>query len=125
MKVYEALAQAVGGRRNEKWTCTMEKKVYTIMQGAPSGSGIDLGTQFIPEKSGREKLVFSVDYHHMNENGFYDGWTEHLVIVTHDLRGLNIRITGKNRNDIKDYLGDVYYYWLMEDVDWLTGEYTD
>ena len=125
MKVYEALAQASEGRAIEEWADIMEEKIENIMKGAPSGSGIDSGTTFLPEKSNREKLVFAADYHHMNENGFYDGWTEHLIIVTCDLLGLNIRVTGRNRNDIKDYLSDVYYHWIMQDVDWSTGKYTD
>lgn len=123
MKVYEALAQAVEGRTDDKWAEIMEEKIYAIMKGAPSGSGIDCGTKFILEKSGREKLVFASDYHHMNEGGYYDGWTSHLVIVTYNLFGLNIRVTGRNRNDIKDYLSDLYYHWVTEDVDWLTGQY--
>jgi len=125
MRVYEALAQAVEGMNDGRCAGTMEEKIENIMKGAPSGSGIDSGTQFLPEKSSREKLVFAVSFHHMNEVGFYDGWTEHLVIVTHDLFGLNIRITGRNRNNIKEYLSDVYYHWIMQDIDWITGKYID
>lgn len=125
MKVYQALAQASRGGFNEEWVEIMEDKIEKIMQGAPSGSGIDSGTQFITEKSSMEKLVFSVDYHHMTEFGYYDGWTEHQVIVTQDLIGLNVRVTGKNRDDIKEYLTEVYYHWLMKDVDWTTGKYID
>lgn len=124
MKVYEALAQAARGGFNEEWSVVMEEKIDAIMKSAPSGSGIDRGTRIIAEKCSREKLVFAVSFHHMDENGYYDGWTEHQVIVTHDLIGFNIRITGKNRNDIKEYLTDVYCYWLMKEVDWLTGKVT-
>ena len=125
MKVYQALAQATSGGFNEEWAAVMEEKIDIIMQGAPSGSGIDSGTRIIAEKCSREKLVFSADYHHMNEVGFYDGWTEHLIIVTHDLINLNIRVTGKNRNNIKEYLAEVYHYWLTKEVNWTTGEYID
>ncbi len=125
MKVYEALAQASERRDNEEWADIMREKIDNIMKGSPSGSGIDSGTRIVTKNSGRGKLVFAADYHHMDENGYYDGWTEHLIIVTCDLIGLNIRITGRNRDDIKEYLSDVYYQWLMEDVDWLTGKYTD
>ena len=125
MKVYEALAQAAERRDDEEWANIMREKIDAIMKGAPSGSGIDAGTRIVTENSGRGKLVFAADYHHVDENGYYDGWTEHLIIVTCDLLGLNIRITGRNRNDIKEYLSDVYYHWLMQDVDWLTGKYTD
>lgn len=123
MKVYEALAQAARGGFNKEWSVIMEEKIGTIMKGAPSGSGINQGTRIISEKCSREKLVFAVSFHHMTENGYYGGWTEHQVTVTHDLIGLNIRITGKNRNGVKEYLTDVYWGWLTGDVDWLTGKY--
>jgi len=125
MKVYEALAQASERRDDEEWADIMMEKIDNIMKGAPSGAGIDSGTQFIPEKSSREKLVFAASFHHMNENGYYCGWTEHQVIVTQDLIGLNVRVTGKNRDDIKEYLTEVYHYWLTKEVDWTTGDYID
>ena len=125
MRVYEALAQASERSDDEEWADIMREKIDNIMKGAPSGAGIDTGTRIIAEKCSREKLVFSADFHHMTESGYYDGWTEHLIIVTHDLTGLNIRVTGKNRNDIKEYLTEVYHYWLTKEVDWLTGKYTN
>ena len=49
----------------------------------------------------------------MDEHGSYDEWTDHTVIVTASLiHGLNIKITGRNRNDIKEYLRDVFYDFL-------------
>lgn len=125
MKVYQALAQAIEGRSDAKWADIMRGKIYNIMKGAPSGSGIDNGTAFIPGECNKKQLVFYVEYHHMDEYGGYDGWSYHRVIVTHDLTGLNIRITGKNRNGIKDYLSDLYYQWLTKEVNWTTGEYID
>jgi hypothetical protein len=71
----------------------------------PRGSGFDAGTKFIWEESNRNKLVFATSFNHMNEGGYYDGWTDHKVIVTPDLLfGYNIKITGRNRNDIKEYI---------------------
>ena len=125
MKVYEALAQAAEGMNDRRWADIMEEKIENIMKGAPSGSGIDSGTRIVTENSGRGKLVFATSFHHTNEVGFYDGWTEHLIVVTCDLLGLNIRITGRNKNDIRNYLSDVYYHWLVKDVDWITGKYID
>jgi hypothetical protein len=53
----------------------------------------------------------------MTEGGMYDGWTEHTVVVTPSLAfGINIRITGRNRNDIKDYLHDVFHEALTKGV---------
>jgi hypothetical protein len=53
----------------------------------------------------------------MNENGFYNGWSDHKVIVTPSLAfGMNIKITGENRNDIKDFLFDVFEHDLNYDL---------
>jgi len=75
----------------------------------PSGSGFDSGTRFVWEESNRNKLVFNTAFHHMNGDGYYDGWTEHKVIVTADLLfGFQIKVTGKNRNDIKEYIAGCF-----------------
>ena len=71
----------------------------------PDGSGFNSGTQFILNESNRNKLVFTAPFHHINSGGYYDGWTHHKIIVTPDLCfGFNIKITGKNRCGIKDYI---------------------
>lgn len=93
------------------------ERVERIMDTAPSGSGIDLGTRLDLEESGNTKLVFQVDYHHMNDSGYYDGWTEHRAIVTPRLTGIDIKITGRNRNGIKDLLGDEIHHWLTLGID--------
>ena len=57
----------------------------------PRGSGFDNGTKFNWEESNRNKLVFETAFHHMNDGGFYDGWSEHKVIITPDLLcGFNV-----------------------------------
>ena len=48
----------------------------------------------------------------MNEYGAYVGWTEHDVIVTPAFDGFNLRVTGRDRNQIKEYIGDVFHTWL-------------
>lgn len=84
---------------------------------APSGSGIDAGTTFNFDESKVEKLVFNTSFHHMNENGFYDGLTEHKVIVTPSFCMYPaVRITGRDRNFIKDYLADVFDSFINEPV---------
>lgn len=87
-------------------------------QHAPSGSGIDCGTKFELDRSSSNLLVMTVSFHHMNEQGMYDGWTSHTIRVKPDLRfGFGFTISGSNRNDIKDYLGELYQHWLSEEVD--------
>lgn len=115
-KLYEALASKVDARLNcqktgntewfDKHTDDVERLVDEHM---PSGSGVDTGTKLDWERSTGEKLVFTTAYHHMDENGYYDGWTDHDVVVTPSLVfGMRVKITGRNRRDIKDYLGDLY-----------------
>lgn len=80
----------------------------------PRGSGIDLGTTVVGLHKGA--VVFSTSFHHMNEVGFYDGWTEHKITVTPTFDGMDIRISGKDRNGIKDYLHDVFYHALTVEI---------
>ena len=78
----------------------------------PSGSGIDDGCLINIDKTSANKVVITTAFHHMDSNGFYDGWTQHDIIVTPSFNGIDIRITGLNKNDIKDYLADVFYIAL-------------
>ena len=83
----------------------------------PSGSGIDSGTKLDFDRSKPNRLVFTAPYHHMNDDGMYDGWTDHDIIVTPDLGfGFDLRITGRDRNQIKDYLGDTFAEALRQDI---------
>lgn len=84
----------------------------------PSGSGIDSGTKLDYGRSTPDKLVFTMSFHHMNDSGMYDGWTDHSITVKPSLvYGIEIGISGRNRNDIKDYLGDTYHAALTYVVD--------
>jgi len=128
-KRYQVIATAVQARINcgrpntagtinqewfDRWTKTIEEETAEL----PSGSGIDSAPKFDFDASTPEKLVFNFGYHHMNESGMYDGWTDHSLIVTPSLQfGFHLRITGKDRNQVKDYLYETFQYALSEDVD--------
>ncbi|WP_154316324.1 hypothetical protein [Burkholderia pseudomallei] len=95
-----------------------EVRLGKLLDMLPSGSGLDSGTQLLEDECKSNKLVFQADFHHMNGHGMYDGWSEHHVIVTPSLdTGAVIRITGRNRNSIKDYLHDVFHHALFQEVD--------
>lgn len=81
-----------------------------------SGSGFDDGTR-LSATSTSKRLVFTTAFHHMDENGGYDGWTEHRVIVTPTFQGFDIRVTGRDRNGIKDYIGETFHHWLSSDAE--------
>lgn len=81
----------------------------------PSGSGIDSGT-VIGQVSTAQKLVLEFGFHHM-VHGYYDGWTYHKAVVQPCLMfGLDLRVTGPNRNQIKDYLHETYLHALTSTV---------
>lgn len=88
----------------------------------PSGSGFDCGTRFDPTLSTPEKLVFITDYHHMDDAGYYDGWSENVrIIVTPSLSSdFSLRITGirrKNRQRDLDYWHDTFGRALRQEVE--------
>jgi hypothetical protein len=79
----------------------------------PSGSGFDNGTRIDLDKSNSNKIVFTTSYHHMNENGYYDGWTHHTITAKACLRfGFSLTISGVNRNQVKDHILDVFHELL-------------
>jgi len=123
-KRYQVIATAAQARINceekgntewfDRWTETIEKETAEL----PSGSGIDSAPKFDFDASTPEKLVFDFGYHHMNEVGYYDGWTDHRLIVTPSLQfGFHLRITGKDRNQTKDYLYEIFQSALSEEVE--------
>lgn len=86
-----------------------------VRKTSPSGSGIDAGIHLL-EESKPLKLVFACDFHHLHEHGGYDGWTNHKAVVTPTFTGLDIRITGRDRNQIKDHLFEVFHHWLTSEA---------
>ena len=100
---------------NKEWYANHSDSLDSIIKDGPSGSGIDCGTK-LDESSTKDKVVLICEFHHMNENGMYDGWTEHKIIVTASLQNsFDLRITGRDRNQIKEYLHEVYAGWLHEE----------
>ncbi len=95
-----------------------EHALKRIMDEAPRGSGFNHGTSLNREKRNDNQILFVTGFHHMDENGFYDGWTWHNVYVRANLVfGLKITISGSDRNGIKDYIHEVFHSWLAKQVD--------
>lgn len=102
--------------RSDEWFEKWSNRIDELMDMMPSGSGFDSGTKIDLYTSHAEKLVFTTAFHHMHESGMYDGWTEHTVIVTPSFSGFNIRISGRNRNGIKEYIHECFSAGLMSEV---------
>lgn len=123
MKIAAYIAQLIEARDNCRKSGNTEwemKHATTLSQivaaDMPSGSGWDNGTS-LEASSTPTKLVFSGSYHHMNDGGYYDGWTDHSIIVTPRFHGVDIRVTGWDRNQIKDYLAELFSHVLNQDVE--------
>lgn len=122
--LYSELAQLVNARQscekthNIEWFEKHGAKAYELVrEKMPRGCGFDAGTTLDLDSSHPNKLVFVTSYHHMNDCGMYDGWTEHIVTIKPSLAfGFHIRITGSNRNDIKDYIADVFSEALKTEI---------
>lgn len=101
----------------ERWQASAVEEKRALEDLLPSGSGIDCGTKISLSDSKPGRLVLYVGFHHMDEHGSYDGWTYHQVIVTPCFGGIEVRVTGRNRNGIKAYLAEIYHHALTNEVE--------
>jgi len=98
------------------WTARLDAIARNVL---PSGSGFNNGTSIDVDNCNGAKLAFETSFHHMTEHGVYDGWTEHSVLVLPSfVCGFNVKVSGRNRNDIKDYIGDMFAEVLSREYDW-------
>lgn len=125
LPLYQVIARTMNARANciqsgnAEWKDRHEGRIESLVkEHMPRGCGFDVGTLIDWDKSTENRLVFTTEFHHMDENGSYDGWSQHDVIIQPDLGfGYNLRITGVDRNDIKDYIADVFRTTLDTMVD--------
>ncbi len=121
MKIFQTISQTLQARnncltKNPEWFDRHHDRIMAIVRNGPNGSGFDVGTQLDFTTSQPDRLVFTTEYHHLHENGYYTGWTSHTVVVTPSLSsGFNLKVTGKDRNQIKDYIGETFHQWLNQE----------
>lgn len=122
MKLYQLLAQTVDAYRrcietdNNEWKLKHHAMLGELSQYLPSGSGFDNGS-CCTDDSRPDKLVLWTSFHHMDEYGSYDGWTEHTVTVKPSLvHRFELSISGRNRNDIKEYIHQAFYEALNQEM---------
>ena len=99
---------------NAQWGDIARTRLDQLVNMLPSGSGIDCGTKLVSASA--TKIVLECSFHHMDEHGYYDGWTKHRITVRPTFDSLDIHISGRNRNDIKEYLHEVYALALSENI---------
>jgi hypothetical protein len=103
-----------------KWDALIEQIAENCL---PSGSGFDCGTKVdltenrgVCASNGQLKIVLTTSFHHMDENGYYDGWTEHKITVKPCLLfGFSLTISGRDRNGIKEYMHETFSHALEQE----------
>ena len=92
------------------WADKHESMIRALVREfLPSGSGFDNGTAIYLDESSADKIVLATSFHHMDEMGGYDGWTDHKITVKPSLVfGFTLSIGGRDRNQIKDYIADTF-----------------
>jgi hypothetical protein len=124
-KIYSRLAGLADAIRscivaeNWQWVGRHRAVVNEIMEYTfPHGSGFDGITSFDTDASSAKKLVFATEFHHMDANGYYAGWTRHKVIVTPTfVFDIDIRVTGENRNNIREHIAETFATWLRSEAE--------
>ena len=82
-----------------------------LFKNFPIGSGI-CNTEVISVTD--KKIVIGFSYQHYNDNGYHEGYTNHECRITAKFDDFNIYISGRNKNDIKDYLHELFFYNITE-----------
>lgn len=112
-KTISAYKRCVAG----EWAKRHQETLDLLLERMPSGSGLDNGVRLDLDSSHEDKLIFNTEYHHMNDGGYYDGWTSHSIVITPSLsQDFHIRVTGRDRNEVKEYIAETFSFALQRDV---------
>lgn len=120
MKLYQAIVQNHRLENDPMFRddTRVHDRVDRILACLPRGSGIDAGTTIVSVSD--KQIVLTAGYHHMNEGGYYDGWTHHTIHVRASLmHGITVGVSGPNRNQIKDYLQELYARVMEQEFEWI------
>lgn len=90
----------------------------------PSGSGFNSGTKLNHEQcfsaahKRNDRLFFETAFQHMTEHGAYDGWTRHSVVVRPMWEGIDVHVTGSDRNQIKEFIADTFHQAMNLEIEY-------
>lgn len=91
---------------NTEWRQRWSHLISRAARLLPSGGGFDAGTAIDVDKSNDDVVVLTTSFHHMNDAGSYVFWTHHVVTVRPTFDGVTLHVSGRNRNDVKAYIGE-------------------
>ena len=117
MKLYQKIARVV----TQKNTPQKGKDLALLQELLPNGNVIGLQKQNLSTvkcvillKSTKKRIVIDTAYWHP----IIRLWTDHQVVITPSFEGeINVRITGKNENNVKEYLHDIFREALMKEYE--------
>lgn len=124
--VYKELSHCIRDFQTYERACFFDKANVQALQiealireHLPSGSGIDTGVHInLSTHQTPNHITLTFGYHHMNEHGYYTHWTYHKAIITASLiHDFDLRITGKDKLGLKDYLYDVFAFALRQEIE--------
>ncbi len=105
---------------NVMWAGRHADTIAYIGGKLPTGSGFDSGSFIDVERSTPKAVYIDTSFHHHAEHG-YDGWTEHTLKIVPTFDGFDFSISGPNKNEIHDYIGEVFHQLLSEEYVELGG----
>ena len=124
---------------NTEWKHKHRDTIETLAKDyLPRGSGFNRGTTVdidaTIERMGNrqcrgEMLILNTSFHHMNDGGYYDRWTEHPIRVRPSFDGVSIIISGSDHHRWKDYAYECFYHsldqivWRTPDREWHSSLY--
>jgi hypothetical protein len=116
--LYRELATLVQARKtcaesatHQDWFQKHSETIKRLVSNHLAQYRIDLN------ESHADKLVFYGNESQFTEDGVEDGYTSHTVIVKPSLTfGFTLRITGHDRNDVKEHIAQLFNAQLREDV---------
>ena len=116
MKLYQAIVNNELARFSHPTECAVRDD--RILNCLPSGSGFTAGTRIISVSDSR--IVIEAAFLHRGDSGYYDSWEIHRVTCAPSLLyGIKLTVSGKNKNDVKDYIYDLFYGCLMSNFNWI------
>ena len=119
MKLYQKIARVVS--QKNKSLNEIEKELALLLVLLPNGNVIGLQRHnlstvscIISLKSTHKRIVIETAYWHP----IIRQCTDHQVIIKPSFEGgINIRVTGKNVNNVKEYLHDIFREALMKEYE--------
>jgi len=104
---------------NGEWAHKWQETLDNCAALLPSGSGFDKGTTIDRDGSKPNAIKLLTAFHHMDENGMYDGWTDHVITARPSfIHGIELSVSGRDRNAIKDYIHETFDHALSQMVEW-------